>query len=239
MRRSGDRAARDELIERFLPLARGLATRYRASSESLDDLFQVASLGLVKAVDRFDPELGTPFEAYAAPTILGELKRHFRDRVLPLHIPRGVKERGQKIGAAVEELTAHLDRSPTVAELAAHTGMTEEDTLEALTANEATRTISLDAPAGTDDKERPPVIDTVGGSDPRLETAEDLIDVRDAISGLDERARTCVRLRFVEDMTQEEIAARVGVSQVHVSRILRAAIETLRSGVDTDDGDGT
>lgn len=194
----------------------------------------MASLGLVKAVDRFDPELGTPFEAYAAPTILGELKRHFRDRVLPVHIPRGVKERGQKIGAAVEELTAHLDRSPTVAELATHTGMSVDDTLEALTANEATRTTSLDAPGRSDDKDRPAIIDAVGGTDPRLDSAEELLDVRDAVSGLDERARTCMHLRFVEDMTQEEIAAKVGVSQVHVSRILRSAIETIRAGVEAD-----
>lgn len=231
VRSTGDAAARERLIQGYLPLARGLAARYRASSESFDDLIQVASLGLVKAVDRFDPEKGTSFEAYAAPTILGELKRHFRDRVLPIHIPRGVKERGQRIGAAIEALTGELDRSPTVAELARHTGLTEDETLEGLTANEATRTVSLDAPTGGEEGDRPAVIDGVGGRDPSLERADSALDVRGALSVLDDRERTCVRLRFGEDLTQEEIAGKVGVSQVHVSRILRGAVEKMRGAV--------
>jgi RNA polymerase sigma-B factor len=144
-----------------------------------------------------------------------------------------MKERGLRVNAALEALTATLDRAPTIAELAGHTGMTSDETLEALTAMEATRTISLDMPAGGEEGDRATIIEAVGGADPRLESAEEMLDVQDALNELDERERTCVRLRFAEDLTQEEIAARVGVSQVHVSRILRAAIEKLRESVKT------
>jgi RNA polymerase sigma-B factor len=226
--RSGDRSARDQLIERFLPLARALAMRYRASSESLEDLFQVASLGLVKALDRFDPDRGATFQAFAVPTILGELKRHFRDRVLPLHLPRGMKERALDLSRATDELTAELDRAPTLAEIAGRARISEEEALEALQAVEASRMISLDVPVNGEDGASP-AAETVGRADPQLEAIDAQLDVREALGVLDERERSCLRLRFVEDMTQEEIAVEVGVSQVHVSRILRRALEKLRS----------
>jgi RNA polymerase sigma-B factor len=228
-RLKGDQAARDELVERFLPLARALAMRYRASSEALDDLVQVASLGLMKALERFDPDRGPSFQAYAVPTILGELKRHFRDRVLPLHLPRGVKERALDIGRAAEELTGELDRAPTLSEIAARLDVSEDEAVEALQAVEASRTISLDVPVLGDDGEAPPASETLGRPDPVLETMAARLDVREALEVLDERERSCVRLRFVEDMTQEEIAVVVGVSQVHVSRILRRALDKLRA----------
>lgn len=222
-------------MQRFLPLARTLALRYRSSSESVDDLIQVASLGLIKALDRFDPRRGASFQAYAVPTILGELKRHFRDRVMPLHLPRGVKERVLDVSRAAEELTAELDRSPTVAEIAERAGISQEDALEAMQAFEATRPISLDVPVFGEDGDAPPAAETVGRSDPRLETIDAQLDVREALDVLDDRERNCVHLRFGEDLTQEEIASRVGVSQVHVSRILRRALEKLRAQVAAQD----
>jgi RNA polymerase sigma-B factor len=227
--RTGDQSTRDQLVQRYLPLARALALRYRASSESLDDLVQVASLGLIKALERFDPRRGPSFQAYAVPTILGELKRHFRDRVMPVHLPRGIKERALGIGRASEELTAELDRSPTLTEIADRAEVSEEQALEALQAVEATRTLSLDVAVAGEDGEAPPAAETVGHDDPRLAALDARLDVRDALDVLDERERSCVRLRFAEDMTQEEIAAEVGVSQVHVSRILRGALQKLRT----------
>jgi len=213
--RTRDPRVRERLVECYLPLARSLAQRYRQSSESMDDLFQVASLGLVKAIDRFDPGRGRPFHAFAVPTILGELKRHFRDRVMPLHMPRGLKEQTLSVKRSADELRAELDRAPTVAEVAKRSDLSVEEALEALTALDASRTVSLDAPAGADDGLSQPVIEGVGAADPHLE-----------------RLHTdCVRLRFGADLTQEEIAGRVGVSQVHVSRILRRALEKLRAAV--------
>jgi RNA polymerase sigma-B factor len=230
--RSGEESLREDLIERFLPLARSLALRYRAGNESVEDLIQVASLGLVKALDRFDPGLGTGFHAYAVPTILGELRRHFRDRVMPLHLPRGLKENGLAISRAAETLTGELDRTPTTAEIAVRTELSEEQVLDALAARDSSRTISLDLPRTSDGWEGPPPpAETIGGVDPRLEGSPERLDLIEALNVLDERERSCVRMRFREDRTQEEIAGRIGVSQVHVSRILRRALEKLRAEV--------
>src|SRR3954454_6100511 len=198
--RTADESARDELVQRFLPLARALALRYRASSESADDLIQVASLGLVKALQRFDPDRGSSFQAYAVPTILGELKRHFRDRVAPLHLPRAVKERALGIGRTAEALTAELDRSPTLPEIADRARITEDEAMEAMQAMEASRTVSLDAPAAGEDGDAPPAAETLGGADPRLETLDTRLDVRDALAVLDDREHSCVRLRFAKDL---------------------------------------
>jgi RNA polymerase sigma-B factor len=229
--RTRDEAVREQLVENYLPLARTLAQRYRQSSESMDDLFQVAALGLVKAIDRFDPERGRPFHAFAVPTILGELKRHFRDRVLPLHLPRGLKEQTLIVKRAAEELRSELDRAPTVAEVAERSDLEVEEALEALSALDASRTVSLDAPAGADEGLSQPVIEGVGANDPRLDRLDTALTVKGAMDVLDSRERDCVRLRFGADLTQEEIAGHVGVSQVHVSRILRRALEKLRAAV--------
>ena len=229
--RTGSQAARDQLAEHYLPLARNLALRYRGGSESVEDLYQVACLGILKALDRFDPTRGARFQAYAVPTVLGELKRHFRDRVLPVHLPRGVKERALEISRATESLTGELDRPPTVNELAVRLEISEEEVLEGLRALDASRTVSLDVPVGGEEGESPAAIEAVGKADPAFENVESRVALQRAMGHLEERERTCLKLRFGADMTQEEIASRVGVSQVHVSRILRRALDRLRSEV--------
>lgn len=229
--RTRDPDVREQLIESFLPLARALALRYRGGTEPVDDLFQVASLGLVKAIDRFDPSRGAAFQAYAVPTIVGELKRHFRDKVMPVHMPRGMKERALEVNTIAETLTAELDRPPTVDEMAQRAGTTGVSIVEALQALEASRTVSLDAPMRGDEGDSSAAGDVFGERDDRLELADDRIAVGSAMETLDDRERRCVELRFGADLTQQEIAADVGVSQVHVSRILRAALEKLRAEV--------
>ena len=227
--RTRDKFAREKLAEHYLPLARSLALRYRGGSESVEDLYQVACLGMLKALDRFDPSRGVGFQAYAVPTVLGELKRHFRDRVLPVHLPRGVKERALEISRATEALTGELDRAPTVNELAVRLEINEEEVLEGMRALEAARPVSLDVPVGGEEGDSPAAVETVGTADPAFETVESRVALQHAMGNLEERERTCLRLRFGADMTQEEIASRVGVSQVHVSRILRRALDRLGS----------
>ncbi len=229
--RTGDPSVREELIESFLPLAKALALRYRGGTEPVDDLFQVACLGLVKAIDRFDPSRGAAFQAYAVPTIVGELKRHFRDKVMPVHMPRGMKERALEVNTIAETLTAELDRPPTIDELARRASTTGEAIVEALQALEASRTVSLDAPLRGDESDSSAAVEVVGERDSHLDLADDRIAVGSAMATLDERERRCVELRFGADLTQQEIATEVGVSQVHVSRILRAALEKLRAEV--------
>lgn len=224
-------AAREELARSFMPLARSLALRYRRGSEPFDDLFQVACLGLVKAINRFDPERGTSFQAFAAPTILGELKRHFRDKVMPIHLPRGLKEDVLEINEAADELTAELDREPSVSELAGRAEKSEDEVAEAVQAATALRTMSLDAPVTEAAEESAALVDTVGDVDERLELAEARTALWRAFRVLNRRERAVVHLRFVSDLTQEEIAGRIGVSQVHVSRILREAVSKLRGAV--------
>jgi RNA polymerase sigma-B factor len=224
-------AARDQLVRRYLPFARSLALRYRRGSESFDDLFQVACLGLVKAINRFEPRRGTSFESYAAPTILGELKRHFRDRVMPIHLPRGLKEGVLEVSEAAEELTGELDREPSVPEVAGRTEMSEEEVDEAMQATSALRTVSLDTPVSVTTGELAPLAERVGEPDRRLELADDRAALWRASRVLDARERAVIRLRFVSDLTQEQIAERIGVSQVHVSRILRRALKKLRDAV--------
>ena len=227
--RTGDMDARARLAEHYLPLARSLALRYRGGSETIDDLYQVACLGMVKALDRYDSTRGTSFQAYAVPTVLGELKRHFRDRVLPIHLPRGIKERALEIARATESLTAELDRPPAVREIALRLEVGEEEVLEGLRALDAARTVSLDVPAAGEEGDAPAAIDSVGTSDPKLDSADSRVALERALGRLEERERTCIKLRYGADMTQEEIASRVGVSQVHVSRILRRALDRLRA----------
>jgi RNA polymerase sigma-B factor len=229
----GDSAARDEMARRFMPMARSLAGRYRHGSEPFDDLFQVACLGLVKAINRFDPERGTSFQSFAAPTILGELKRHFRDRVMPIHLPRGLQEDVLEVNEAADELTLELDRDPSVSELAGRAELSEHEVTEAVQAARAIRTASLDAPAavGEDKSASPPLLDTVGDLDRELELVEARTTLWRAFRVLDRRERAVIHLRFVSDFTQDQIAERIGISQVHVSRILRRALAKLRSAV--------
>jgi RNA polymerase sigma-B factor len=230
--RAGDPG--DELARRYLPLARSLALRYRRGPEPFEDLFQVACLGLVKAINRYDPGRGTSFEAFATPTILGELKRYFRDRVMPIHLPRGLKEGLLEVNEAADELTGELDREPSVPELADRAEMSEADVDEAMQASRALRPVSLDAPITEPAGEPTPLAETVGEFDRRLELADARTSISPALRVLDRRERDVIRLRFVSDLTQEQIASRIGVSQVHVSRILREALGKLRVAVDRD-----
>jgi len=227
--RSRSPHVREDLIGRFMPLARSLAMRYRGGTESVEDLVQVASLGLVKAIDGFDPERGKPFTAYAVPTILGELRRHFRDHVWNIHLPRSLQERTMSVDNAVGELTEELGRFPTVAQIAARLELSQEQVLEALRAGEARRTLSLDAPRVRDDEESVPTVETIGDEElgyDRVEADEAALE-----AGLDERDWLVLRLRFVEQMNQYEIGRQLGVSQMQVSRIMRRALRKLLTAV--------
>ena len=229
---TGDPALKEELVRRFLPLARSLALRYRGSSEDIDDLIQVASLGLVKALDGFDLERGRSFIAYAAPTILGELRRHFRDRVWDVRLPRALQERTMAVHTAAAELSDELGRTPTVSQIAERLDLDDEEVSEALQADEARRTLSLEVPRSREDAEAATVIETLGQTDPGYDAVEAQLAAEDA--QLDERERRVVELRFEEDLTQYEIGRHLGVSQMQVSRIMRRALRKLLSAVQGD-----
>jgi RNA polymerase sigma-B factor len=230
----GDTLAREELAQRYLPLARRLAMRYARGEQSLEDLVQVASLGLAKAIDRFDPDQGARFSTYAIPTILGELKRHLRDTGWSVHVPRGVQERTLKVVQASADLTQRLGRSPRVSEIAEKTRFTEVEVLEALDAAGAREALSLDAGPGGDE-DAPTYDQRLGAEDERFELVELGASIADAFAALPERERMVLHLRFVEDMTQTAIAERVGVSQMHVSRLIRRSLRHLRSAAGEDE----
>ena len=225
--RTRDEALLAELVERWMPLARQLARRYGRSSEPFEDLMQVASIGLIKALKGFDPDRGKAFSSYAVPTIMGELKRHFRDRTWSVRMPRSLQELAMKVEDARERLSGELCRSPSIAELAAATGATDEEVLEALQAGDAYHATSLDAHR-TDDEDGFNLADLLGGDDDGYRLAEHRVLLTSVLEELDERDREILRLRFEEDMTQHEIAAIVGVSQMQVSRLLRRSLNVLR-----------
>jgi RNA polymerase sigma-B factor len=225
--RWGDLAAREELVEQFLPLARDLALRYAYTGEPLDDLAQVASVGLVKAIDRFDPDRGAKFTSYAAPTILGELKRHFRDKGWALHVPRDLQERTLAVGRETEALSKALGRSPKPREVAQALGCPVEQVLEAQEAAASYEAASLDAPTLRDDDEAASLVDLIGAEDPAYELVEDRDAVASMWKALPEVERKVIELRFMCDLTQREIGDRMGYSQMHVSRLLRRALSRL------------
>src|SRR5437763_1954160 len=232
-RSHGDREARDELIARFLPLARKLARRYAQSSEPYDDLVQVASLGLVKAVERFDPERGFAFSSFAVPTIVGELKRYFRDTAWALHVDRSAQERARRITEAQQKLSSRTGRMPTVYELAQYLELSQEEVLDGLQTADAYGAISLDAPVGgADDEEDTSRLDSIGHLDERLALVDQHATIFAAARHLAAREREILYLRFGEDLTQSEIADRVGVSQMQVSRLLRRSLQRLRELAD-------
>src|SRR4051794_17843112 len=226
----GDQQAREQLVQRFLPLARQLARRYHRGGEALDDLIQVASLGLLKAIDRFDPSRTTAFSSFAVPTILGELKRHFRDKGWSVRVPRDLQELAVKLDPTSEQLLRELGHPPTLAEIAERLDTTIELVLEAREAAAAYRAVSLDRPRDEDDDD--PLGQSVGVDDPGFGVAEDAATVEQLMRVLSDREREVLRLRFVDDLTQAEIGARVGVSQMHVSRILRQAIARRREAAE-------
>jgi RNA polymerase sigma-B factor len=227
-----DRRARDELIERFLPLARKLARRYAQSSEPYEDLVQVASLGLVKAVERFDPGRGFAFTSFAVPTIVGELKRHFRDTAWALHVDRSAQERARKITDAQQQLTAASGRPPRIDELAQYLELSEEEVLEGLQTAEAYDAISLDAPVAGDDEDLATRLELTGAEDARLDLIDQHATIFAAARHLPVRERQILYLRFGEDLTQSQIAARIGISQMQVSRLLRRSLHRLRELTD-------
>jgi RNA polymerase sigma-B factor len=225
--RDGDLHARDELTRRLMPLARDLAGRYANSGEPLDDLTQVAYLGLLKAVDRYELNRGTGFVAYAVPTIRGELKRHFRDKGWAMHVPRDLQERALAVRHCRDSMAGRLGRSPTVREAAAELGWSSEQVLEATLASNHYSVASLDAPPARDTDDAGPLTERLGSTDRTYSAVED----RELIAGnwkeLSDLERQVVRLRIVDDLPQREIGRRVGFSQMHVSRVLRRALERL------------
>jgi RNA polymerase sigma-B factor len=223
----GDRRARAQLIERFLPLARSLARRYERGSEPLEDLVQVASVALVKAIDRYDPARGYAFSSFAVPTIAGELKRHFRDQTWMVRPPRGMQEVTLRVEGALARLTQQRDGSPTTRELADAVGVSDEAVLEAMQARSARGALSLHAPQG-EPGDAMTLQDTLGAEDPDIERAETRAELDRLMAEVSPRAREMLRMRFEEDMTQAEIGAAIGISQMQVSRILRQTIATLR-----------
>jgi RNA polymerase sigma-B factor len=227
-RATGDTAVRDRLIERALPLAHQVARRYQRSGEPFDDLLQVARLGLCKAVERFDPARGLAFSTYAVPTMVGEIKRHFRDTGWAIHVPRSLQERVLKVEQAGKALSSKLGRAPTVDEIAEATHMDVETALEALEAASAYEARSLDAPAPADDQDGRSYIETLGVRDDAYELVDDRGAVASAMRTLPVRERRILHMRFMEDMTQSEIAERIGVSQMQVSRLLRRSLNRLR-----------
>jgi RNA polymerase sigma-B factor len=225
--RERDLAARDELVDRFMPFARKLAVRYIHSREPLDDLMQVACIGLLNAIDRFDPEHGKKFTAFAAPTILGELKRHFRDKGWTIHVPRDLQERVLAASRHAERLSVQLRRSPTIDELAHALDCTVEQTVEAIDAGRNYELTSLDAPVAQDDEDGCALTETLGGEDDGFELAEDRQALASGWAELPQLERQVLGLRLVHGLTQREISQRIGHSQMHVSRLLRRSMLSL------------
>jgi RNA polymerase sigma-B factor len=228
-REGGDVAARDRLIADLLPFARSLARRYAGRGEELDDLVQVASVGLVKAIDNFDLDRDVRMLSYVFPTVVGEIKRHFRDRVWSVSVPRGLKELSQLLSRQLETLTATLGRSPTIAELATATGVDEEAVIEALEVGRAYSTHSLSAPIDSEEEAGFARIDALASEDRGYEETENRALLAAGFKRLDERERKILHLRFFEGLTQAQIAVEVGLSQMHVSRLIRKALEQLDS----------
>ncbi|MDX6665854.1 MAG: polymerase sigma-B factor [Solirubrobacteraceae bacterium] len=224
----GDRGARDELAEEMLPLARALAGRYSGRGEPIDDLVQVACIGIMKSIDGFDLSREVRFSSYATPTVLGEIKRYFRDKTWAMRVPRGMQELQLQIARARDKLTHELGRSPNVQELADAVEAPFEEVLMTIQSQEARRTRSLDEPIGEDMT----LADSVGGSDPELVRAEIRVLLDDALGVLSDRDREVLRLRFEEDLTQNEISDRIGVSQMQVSRLIRQSLARMRMQID-------
>src|SRR5262245_17490318 len=231
-RRTGDQRLRNELVELHLDLARREAMRFAGRGEPVDDLLQVARLGMLKAVERYDPSIGVPFSAYARPTIAGELRRHFRDTTWSVHVPRGLKDLHAALGRTTAALAASLGRQPTATELADQLGASVDEVLEALELRSAYRPTSINAPIDADGSTTDPAAaDEADGIDPAI----DSMLVRELLGHLDGRQRMIVYLRFFGQLSQSEIAERVGISQVHVSRLLRSSMTTLRGLLDDRD----
>jgi RNA polymerase sigma-B factor len=231
-----DQAARAELVDLYMPLARRMASRYAGVSEPFDDLLQVASLGLLNAIDRFDTNRGTPFAGFAKPTILGELKRYFRDKVWTVRVPRSVHDRMGEVEKATEKLTLEQGRPPSVEELAGQVGIDAAEVLEVLEAKHNRRPLSLDAPPVGEDPEEFSGAEWVGRPDGNYDLVEERLAMEAVLPVLGTREREVLRLRFAEELPQTEIALRIGCSQMHISRLLRRSLDKLREAAAAEPG---
>lgn len=229
-----DRASRDRLVEELMPLVRSLARRYAGRGEPIDDLVQVGAIGLIKAIDRFDLERGVELSTFAVPTIVGEIRRYFRDRSWGVHVPRRMKELSLRVSRLVEDLSSELGRAPTVAEIAAAAEVEEEDVIEALETARAHTPTSLSTPISPGGELA--LLDTIGEDEAGYEVLERGSVVRTGLDALSERERRIVVLRFLKGLTQSEIAIELGISQMHVSRLLRAALAAMHGRLDEGEG---
>jgi RNA polymerase sigma-B factor len=227
----GDLAAREELIERYMSLVRSLARRYSYRGEQLEDLVQIGAIGLIKAIDRFDLERGVELTTYATPNIIGEIKRHFRDKGWSVRVPRGLQELNVQVSKLIEQLTVQLGRSPTIPELAKAAGVEEEAVLEALESGRAYSSVSLSAGGSLDDESDLDPLESLGTLEHEYEVSEDRAVLAPGFKVLDERERKILHLRFFRGMTQSQIAAQIGISQMHVSRLIRRSLEKIREEI--------
>jgi RNA polymerase sigma-B factor len=232
----GDLAAREQLIEQYLSLVRSLARRYSYRGEQLEDLVQIGCIGLIKAIDRFDLDRGVELTTYATPNIIGEIKRHFRDKGWAVRVPRGLQELNVQLSRLVEQLTVQLGRSPTIPELAKAADVEEEQVVEALESGRAYSSLSLSTGGGggDDDGDLDP-LESLGSEDSQYEVSEDRAVLAPGFRVLDERERRILHLRFFDGLTQSQIAQQVGISQMHVSRLIRRALEKIRQEIAVDE----
>ena len=230
----GDMEAREQLVMSHLNLVRFLANKFKNRGEPLDDLVQVGYLGLLKAIDRFDPDRGLEFTTYATPTILGEIKRHFRDKGWSVRVPRRLQELSAKVNQATDELTNQLQRSPSVAEIADYLGSSVDEVLEAMESSSAYSSVPLEGGGSGEDDESPSVIDHYATEDPDLAASDDRIVLEQAIADFSPREQEIIKMRFEQGLTQVEIAEREGISQVQVSRLLRRALRRLQDKIDPE-----
>ena len=231
----GDLEARERLIEQYLPLVRSLARRYSYRGELLEDLVQVGCIGLIKAIDRFDIDRGVELTTYATPNLIGEIKRHFRDKGWSVRVPRGLLELNLRLSRLIEELTVQLERSPTIPELAKAAGVEEEEVLEALETGQAYATLSLSAPAAGDENADLDPLESLGDFEHEYEVSEDRAVLAPGLRVLYERDRRILHLRFFEGLTLSQIAQLIGISQMHVSRLIRRSLEKLRDEIASEE----
>ena len=231
----GDLHAREKLIEQYMSLVRALARRYAYRGEQLDDLVQIGAIGLIKAIDRFDLERGVELTTYATPNIIGEIKRHFRDKGWSVRVPRALQELNVKLSRLMEQLTVELGRSPTIPELAKASSSTEEQVLEALESGRAYSSLSLSSGGGGDGEDDLDPLESIGTEEHQYEVSEDRAVLAPGFKVLDERERTILQLRFFDGLTQSQIAQRVGISQMHVSRLIRRSLEKIRAEIASDE----
>jgi len=236
----GDLHAREKLIEQYMSLVRSLARRYSYRGEQLEDLVQIGAIGLIKAIDRFDLERGVELTTYATPNIIGEIKRHFRDKGWSVRVPRGLQELNVQLSRLMEQLTVQLGRSPTIAELAKASGSPEEDVLEALESGRAYSSLSLSSGGGgADGDEDLDPLESIGTEEHQYEVSEDRAVLAPGFKALDERERKILQLRFFDGLTQSQIAQQVGISQMHVSRLIRRSLEKIRTEIASEEEIGT